>query len=130
VLIDKAVLRGIEDCIELAPLHNPAKSEGDRSCDGDVRVPGLPQVAVFDTSFHHHAAGTRVSLCDTLPTLSPAPLATIWISRNVHRFVASRYQQLLNKTPLETNIITLHLGNGLFRDCDPLPENLLILQWA
>lgn len=50
-LITEEVLRGIEDCIELAPLHNPANIKGIRAAR-EVFGPGLPQVAVFDTAFH------------------------------------------------------------------------------
>ena len=52
VLIDADVLRGIEDCIELAPLHNPANIEGIRACT-EILGQSVPQVAVFDTAFHH-----------------------------------------------------------------------------
>ncbi len=51
VIIDETVIRGIEDCIELAPLHNPANLKGIAAAR-DLMGPGIPQVAVFDTSFH------------------------------------------------------------------------------
>lgn len=50
VLIDESVLRGIEDCFELAPLHNPPNVKGFRAAR--ALLGDLPQVAVFDTSFH------------------------------------------------------------------------------
>ena len=50
VLIDDAVLQAIEDCIPLAPLHNPANLTGIRACR--KVMPGVPMVAVFDTAFH------------------------------------------------------------------------------
>ncbi len=50
VLIDDAVLKAIEDCIPLAPLHNPANLTGIRACQ--KVMPGVPMVAVFDTAFH------------------------------------------------------------------------------
>ena len=50
VLIDGAVLKAIEDCIPLAPLHNPANLTGIRACQ--KVMPGVPMVAVFDTAFH------------------------------------------------------------------------------
>ena len=50
VLITKEVIQDIEACIELAPLHNPANLKGILSIDH--LIPGIPQVAVFDTSFH------------------------------------------------------------------------------
>src|SRR5918992_3854494 len=51
VLVTDEVLRGIEDCIELAPLHNPANIKGIQAAR-EVFGPGLPQAAVFDTAFH------------------------------------------------------------------------------
>ena len=51
VRIDPAVIEGIEECIELAPLHNPANLRGVRAA-GEVLGTGIPQVAVFDTAFH------------------------------------------------------------------------------
>ena len=50
VLIDEEVMRGIEECSDLAPLHNPANLIGIRSCM--QIMPGVPMVAVFDTAFH------------------------------------------------------------------------------
>jgi len=50
VLINDEVLGAIEDCIKLAPLHNPANVMGIKACQN--AIPGVPQVAVFDTAFH------------------------------------------------------------------------------
>src|SRR5262249_61494571 len=50
-LITDEVLRGIEDCIELAPLHNPANIQGIVAARASLGA-GIPQVAVFDTAFH------------------------------------------------------------------------------
>jgi acetate kinase len=111
VLIDDEVLRGIEDCIELAPLHNPANVRGIQAAR-DVFGHGLPQAAVFDTAFHQ-----------TLPDyayLYAVPYQ--WYRRHrvrrygfhgtSHRYVAYRYRHLSGASRDQTNIITLHLGNG------------------
>ena len=55
-LIDEQVLQGIEDCIDLAPLHNPNNLKGIRAAH-DLFGKDTPQVAVFDTSFHHSIPG-------------------------------------------------------------------------
>jgi acetate kinase len=111
VLITDDVLRGIEDCIDLAPLHNPANIRGVQAAR-EVFGPGLPQAAVFDTAFHQ-----------TLPDyayLYAVPYQ--WYRRHrvrrygfhgtSHRYVAYRYRKLRDITREETNVITLHLGNG------------------
>ncbi len=56
VLITDEILRGIEDCIDLAPLHNPANIKGINAAR-EVFGKGLPQVAVFDTAFHTYSQG-------------------------------------------------------------------------
>lgn len=111
VLITDEVLRGIEDCIELAPLHNPANIKGIQAAR-DLFGPGLPQAAVFDTAFHQ-----------TLPELAYLYAIPYQFYRRYkvrrygfhgtsHRYVAYRYRQLRNISREQTNIITLHLGNG------------------
>ena len=111
VLIDEEVLRGIEDCIELAPLHNPGNIRGIQAAR-EVFGPGLPQVAVFDTAFHQ-----------TLPAHAYLyALPYQWYRRHrvrrygfhgtSHRYVAYRYRRLRGLERGQTNIITLHLGNG------------------
>ena len=111
VLITDEVLRGIEDCIELAPLHNPANIRGIEAAR-EVFGPGLPQAAVFDTAFHQ-----------TLPEQAYLyALPYQWYRRHrirrygfhgtSHRYVAYRYRRLLGLERDKTNVVTLHLGNG------------------
>lgn len=111
VLIDDDVLRGIEDCIDLAPLHNPGNIRGIQAAR-EVFGPGLPQGAVFDTAFHQ-----------TLPPHAYLyALPYQWYRRyrvrrygfhgTSHRYVAYRYRKLRGLGRDQTNIITLHLGNG------------------
>ncbi len=111
VKIDKTVLRGIEDCIELAPLHNPANLKGIEAATATFG-PGLPQVAVFDTSFHHTLPEHAFLYAIPYQLYRRYRLRRYGFHGTSHRFVTSRYQQLLGKTPPETKIITLHLGNG------------------
>ena len=67
-LIDDAVLRGIEDCVELAPLHNPINLQGIRAAR-DLFGTNTPQVAVFDTSLSPDAARRSLSLRYPVPFL-------------------------------------------------------------
>jgi acetate kinase len=111
VLIDEEVLRGIEDCIDLAPLHNPSNIRGIQAAR-EVFGPGLPQAAVFDTAFHQ-----------TLPPHAYLyALPYQWYRRHrirrygfhgtSHRYVAYRYRKLRGIERAQTKVITLHLGNG------------------
>ena len=111
VLIDDAVIAGIEECIELAPLHNPANLKGIHAAREQFGA-GVPQVAVFDTSFH-----------STMPETSYLYALPYWLyvrhkirrygfHGTSHRYVAYRYRKLTGKTREETNLVTLHLGNG------------------
>ena len=111
VKINDEVITGIEDCIELAPLHNPANIKGIRAC---IELLGdkIPQVAVFDTAFH-----------STMPEESylyglPYPLYRRYKIRRYgfhgtsHRYIAFKYRRENNLEREQVNIISLHLGNG------------------
>lgn len=111
VTITDDVLRQIEDCIELAPLHNPANIRGIQAAR-EVFGAGLPQVAVFDTAFHQ-----------TLPDYAFLyALPYQWYRRHrirrygfhgtSHRYVAYRYRKVRGLQRDQTNVISLHLGNG------------------
>src|ERR1035441_1603971 len=103
-VITDEVLKGIEDCIDLAPLHNPNNVKGILAVR-DAFGRGMQQVAVFDTAFH---------------TSLPAP-AYLYARHRIrrygfhgtwNRYVAYRYRTLRKMTKVQTNVITLHLGNG------------------
>jgi acetate kinase len=79
-LIDSTVLQGIEDCIDLAPLHNPNNIKGIVAAR-ELFGKDVPQVAVFDTSFHHTIPEASVPLRCPLSPLPAAPNPTIWLSR-------------------------------------------------
>ena len=109
-LIDERVLADIESLTALAPLHNPTALAGVRAAR--ARLPGLPQVAFFDTSFHA-----------TLPTRSreyalPAELRRRFGLRRYgfhgisHAWVAGRAAAYLGTTPDTLRLVTCHLGSG------------------
>jgi acetate kinase len=110
VLVDDAVLAGIEELAELAPLHNPAAAAGIRAAR--AALPGVPQVAVFDTAFH--------------ATLPPAA-STYALDRELSarygirrygfhgisvRYVVAASARLLGRPVGDLNLVVLHLGNG------------------
>lgn len=111
VLITDEVLRGIEDCIELAPLHNPANIKGIQAAR-DIFGPGLPQVAVFDTAFHQTLSERSYLYAIPYQFYRRYKVRRYGFHGTSHRYVAYRYRQIRNISREETNIITLHLGNG------------------
>ena len=111
VIIDDTVIRGIEDCIELAPLHNPANLKGIYAAK-DVMGPGIPQVAVFDTGFHSTMPETSYLYAIPYQLYRRHKIRRYGFHGTSHRYVAYRYRQLTGKDVEGTNIITLHLGNG------------------
>ncbi|MCX7984629.1 MAG: acetate kinase [Bacteroidetes bacterium] len=110
-IITDAVIRGIEDCIDLAPLHNPANLKGILAAR-EVFGPGVPQVAVFDTSFHATMPETSFLYAIPYQLYRRHKIRRYGFHGTSHRYVAFRYRQLTGKSREETNIITLHLGNG------------------
>ena len=111
VLITDDVLRGIEDCIDLAPLHNPANIKGIVAAR-DVFGAGLPQAAVFDTAFHQTLPDYAYLYALPYQFYRRHRVRRYGFHGTSHRYVAYRYRQLRGLARAETNIITLHLGNG------------------
>jgi len=111
VRIDREVIEGIEDCIDLAPLHNPANLKGIRAAQ-ELLGPGVPQVAVFDTSFH--STMPEVSSLYGIPYqfYRRNSIRRYGFHGTSHRYLAYRYRTMLGLEPEAVNIITLHLGNG------------------
>jgi acetate kinase len=109
--IDADVLSGIEDCVELAPLHNPANVKGMRAAR-ELLGEGVPQVAVFDTAFH--ATMPDVSYLYGVPysLYRRFKIRRYGFHGTSHRYVAYRYRTLRGIPREQVNIITLHLGNG------------------
>jgi acetate kinase len=111
VLIDDAVIEQIEECIELAPLHNPANLRGIAAAR-ELFGPGVPQVAVFDTSFHSTMPPESFLYAIPYQLYVRHRVRRYGFHGTSHRYVAYRFRQLTGRKREETNIITLHLGNG------------------
>ena len=110
-LIDDEVLRGIEDCIELAPLHNPANIKGINAAR-DALGKDVPQVAVFDTAFHQTLPETAYLYALPYQLYRRHRIRRYGFHGTSHRYVAYRYRQIKKIEREQVNIITLHLGNG------------------
>ncbi len=111
VAIDDAVIEQIEDCIDLAPLHNPANLKGIYSAR-ELFGPGVPQVAVFDTSFHSTMPPESFLYAIPYQLYVRHKVRRYGFHGTSHRYVAYRYRQLSGKSREETHVITVHLGNG------------------
>ena len=111
VRIDPAVLREIEECSDLAPLHNPANLRGIRAAQ-DLLGQSIPQVAVFDTAFHSTMPSVAYLYGIPYQLYRRHKIRRYGFHGTSHRYVAFRYRQLMGIPREEVNIITLHLGNG------------------
>lgn len=111
VIINEEVMRGIEDCIDLAPLHNPTNIKGIVAAR-EVFGSGLPQVAVFDTAFHQTLPEYAYLYALPYQLYRRHKIRRYGFHGTSHRYVAYRYRQIRNISREETNIVTLHLGNG------------------
>ncbi|HXT17338.1 MAG TPA: acetate kinase [Gemmatimonadaceae bacterium] len=110
-LVTDDVWRALEDLIDLAPLHNPHNLRGITAARAVVG-PGIPQVAVFDTAFHHSLPETAYLYAIPYQYYRRYRVRRYGFHGTSHRYVAYRYRQLTGKTREQTKIITLHLGNG------------------
>jgi acetate kinase len=111
VMVDDEVIEGIENCIELAPLHNPANLKGIRVA-GELLGQGVPQVAVFDTAFHSTMPESSYLYAIPYQYYRRYKIRRYGFHGTSHRYIAYRYRKLLGLEPDQVNIITLHLGNG------------------
>jgi acetate kinase len=111
VIVDDQVLKGIEDCIDLAPLHNPNNLRGIRALR-EILGQRTPQVAVFDTAFHTSIPEYAYLYALPYHLYRRHRIRRYGFHGTSHRYVAFRYRALHGLTREQTHIITLHLGNG------------------
>jgi acetate kinase len=111
VLIDENVLHGIEDTIDLAPLHNPANLKGIAAARA-VLGAGTPQVAVFDTAFHGTLPDHAYLYAIPYQFYRRYKVRRYGFHGTSHRYVAHRWRQLTGVARDDTRLVTLHLGNG------------------
>ncbi len=111
VLIDDDVLRGISDCIELAPLHNPSNIQGIQAARATFGR-GLPQAAVFDTAFHSTMPETSYLYAIPYQFYRRHKIRRYGFHGTSHRYIAYQYRTISGIPRENVNVITLHLGNG------------------
>ncbi len=110
VLIDNEVKMQIELCSELAPLHNPANLKGILSVE--KLIPGVPQVAVFDTSFHQTMPDYAYMYALPYEYYEKYKIRKYGYHGTSHKFVATKAAKLMGKELKDLKVITCHLGNG------------------
>ncbi|MBQ9330942.1 MAG: acetate kinase [Oscillibacter sp.] len=110
VLITDEVLKAIEDCIPLAPLHNPANLTGIRACQSVM--PGVPMVGVFDTAFHQTMPAKAYMYALPYEYYEADKVRRYGFHGTSHKYVAGRAAAMLGKKPEELKLISCHLGNG------------------
>ncbi len=110
VLITPDVMSGIEECVEMAPLHNPPNILGIEACA--KLVPSVPQVAVFDTAFHQTMP--KMAFLYGLPyeVYEKYGLRRYGFHGTSHKYVAQQAADMLDEHMTNLRIITCHLGNG------------------
>lgn len=109
-LITPEVKRAIRSCFDLAPLHNPPNMTGIEACE--EAMPGVPQVAVFDTAFHQTMPPKAFMYALPYSMYEKHGVRKYGFHGTSHGYVARRAAEIL-KTPFDTiNVITCHLGNG------------------
>ncbi len=111
VLIDDNVLRGITECIDLAPLHNPANIDGINAARAAFGR-NIPQAAVFDTAFHHTMPERAYLYAIPYQFYRRHKIRRYGFHGTSHRYIAYQYRTIHGIPRKNVNIITLHLGNG------------------
>jgi len=110
VLITDEVMKAIEECNPLAPLHNPANIIGIKACQ--ALMPGVPMVAVFDTAFHQTMPPVAYTYALPYEYYEKDAVRRYGFHGTSHKYVASRAADMLGKPIESLKIISCHLGNG------------------
>jgi len=110
VLITDDTIKQIESCIDLAPLHNPHNLKGILVCK--QLLPGIPQVAVFDTAFHHTMEDHVYTYALAYRFYEKYRFRRYGFHGTSHFYVAHRAAEVVGKDIKGLKIITCHLGNG------------------
>jgi len=112
VIVDEKVIEAIEECCELGPLHNPANLTGIRACE--KLMPGVPQVAVFDTGFHQTMPDYAYLYALPYEYYEKYRIRRYGFHGTSHRYVSMRAADMLGKAndPTGLRVVTCHLGNG------------------
>lgn len=111
MLIDEKVMAALEECIPLAPLHNPANITGINACKA-VMGESVPQVAVFDTSFHQTMPNKAYVYALPYEYYTKHRVRRYGFHGISHRYISGRLAELMGRKPEELKLISCHMGNG------------------
>lgn len=109
-IIDSAVMEAIKDYFELGPLHNPANAMGIEACMHVM--PGVPMVAVFDTSFHQTMPKKAFMYALPYEDYTELKIRRYGFHGTSHKYISIRTAQFLGRPSKGLRIISCHLGNG------------------
>ncbi len=109
-IIDGAVKEALERCTPLAPLHNPPNIIGINACE--KIMPGVPQVAVFDTAFHQTMPAKAYMYALPYEYYEEDRIRKYGFHGTSHKYVSQKAAEVLAKPASELKIVTCHLGNG------------------
>ena len=109
-ILDEDVMKALEDCIELAPLHNPPNIMGIEACR--ELMPNTPMVGVFDTAFHQTIPAENFIYPIPYEFYEDYKVRRYGFHGTSHKYVANRAAKMLGKDIKDLNIVTCHLGNG------------------
>ena len=109
-LINDESMKAIEECNDLAPLHNPANLIGIRACQ--ELMPGVPMVAVFDTAFHQTMPDVAYTYGIPYEYYEKYKVRRYGFHGPSHSYVSKRTAEIVGKPYDQMKIIVCHLGNG------------------
>ncbi|MCB6994461.1 acetate kinase [bacterium 210820-DFI.6.37] len=110
VVINEQVLATLEECVDLAPLHNPPNLLGIAACQ--ELMPNTPMVAVFDTAFHQTMPPESYIYAIPYEYYEKYGIRRYGFHGTSHKYVAERASDILNVDIKDLKLITCHLGNG------------------
>lgn len=110
VIINDDVIAVLEECAELAPLHNPPNLAGVRACE--KLMPGVPNVGVFDTAFHQTMRPEAYLYAIPYEMYEKHRIRKYGFHGTSHKYMAIEASEMLNIDVNDLKLITCHLGNG------------------
>ncbi|AOR23246.1 acetate kinase [Clostridium taeniosporum] len=111
VLVNDEVMKNIDECIKLAPLHNPPNIIGIKACE--KLMPNTPMVCVFDTAFHQTMPEKAYMYPLPYEYYTEDHIRRYGFHGTSHKYVANKVAEIMNKDVTELKIVTCHIGNGV-----------------
>lgn len=109
-LVTDQVMRDLEECSKLAPLHNPAHIIGIKACQKSM--PNTPMVVVFDTAFHQTMPESSYMYALPYELYEKEHIRKYGFHGTSHKYVSAKVAEVMGKNIEDLKIITCHLGNG------------------